>query len=339
MTSAKTYAAAVVVGRFQPAHKAHFALFHHGLALAERLIIVLGSASRSRDPKNPFTWEERAAMIRLGLGADAARVDFLPMPDYHDDERWSKAVEAGVAARLGGVDRPRLALVGHHKDATSAYLDLFRDWDLVEVPQQLDLHGTDIRRIYLEPTEGDAHYELLALMLPAGVLGFLKSFAKLPAYANLQEEHAFYVDYAKKRFPPIYQTADMVVRAHGHVLLIRRRHAPGKGLWAVPGGFVDQRETVWQAAIRELNEECGLAILPSLLKHHLLAEKRFDRPERSLRGRIITTAFYLDLRTDRLPEVAPADDALDARWVPLDQLPGSDELFEDHYEILQAMPA
>lgn len=336
--STKSHDVAVVVGRFQPAHNAHFALFRRALEVADRLVVVLGSAARARDPKNPFSWQERAGMIRLGLGADAERVEFLPMQDYHDDDRWSKAVEAGVTGLLAELERPTVALVGHHKDATSAYLDLFRQWDLVEVPKQHDLHGTDIRRLYFEPTEADAHFELLSIMVPTPVLGYLKSFAKLPTYANLLEEHAFYVDYATKRFPPIYQTADMVVRANKHVLLIRRRSAPGKGLWAVPGGFVEQRETVWQAAIRELYEECGLAILPSLLKHHLVAEKRFDRPERSLRGRIITTAFYLDLRTDRLPEVAPADDALDARWVPLDQLPGSDELFEDHYEILQAMP-
>lgn len=55
-------------------------------------------------------------------------------------------------------------------------------------------------------------------------------------------------------YPPVFVTVDAVLRCQDQVLLIRRAHAPGKGQ-AVPGGFIEQRETVWQSCLRELVEE------------------------------------------------------------------------------------
>ncbi len=50
-------------------------------------------------------------------------------------------------------------------------------------------------------------------------------------------------------------TADAVVTQHAHVLLIERKDNPGRGLKALPGGFVGKKERVKAAFIRELNAE------------------------------------------------------------------------------------
>src|SRR3982751_4180110 len=97
-----TFDAAVYIGRFQPFHLGHALLLQQALAVAPTCIVVIGSAHQARTPKNPFTWQERAEMIRLALPeADRERVRFLPVRDYYDQERWVAAVKHGVAELAG----------------------------------------------------------------------------------------------------------------------------------------------------------------------------------------------------------------------------------------------
>jgi len=130
-------------------------------------------------------------------------------------------------------------------------------------------------------------------------------------------------------------TVEGLVRIADRVLLIRRGNAPGKGLLAMPGGFIEQRETACQSALRELQEETGLRLLASEMEHALKAVQVFDHPDRSQRGRVITHAFHFDLGPRRLPEIAGGDDAAEARWVEIAQLPSLEEQFhDDHFHIL-----
>jgi len=125
-------------------------------------------------------------------------------------------------------------------------------------------------------------------------------------------------------------------KAADHVLLIRRGGDIGHGLWALPGGFVEPNETFYAAAVRELEEETGFNTLASTLCAALQGSRVFDHPLRSPRGRIITNAFYFNLGNIRLPEIRGADDAMEAKWVPLAALPDMEEqLFEDHARILE----
>ena len=132
-------------------------------------------------------------------------------------------------------------------------------------------------------------------------------------------------------------TVDAVVRIRDEVLLIRRGRAPGKGLLAVPGGFIEQRETAYQSAVRELQEETGFHLLPSEMEHAFQGMRVFDHPDRSQRGRVITHAFYFDLGDRMLPEIAGSDDAAEARWVDIAELPSlEDQFHDDHFHLLDA---
>ena len=99
----------------------------------------------------------------------------------------------------------------------------------------------------------------LAAQMPASTLDFLERFAQTTDYPALQQEWRMLRGYreawAAAPYPPVFVTVDAVLRCQNQVLLIRRAHAPGKGLRAVPGGFIEQRETVWQSCLRELAEE------------------------------------------------------------------------------------
>lgn len=327
-----SFDAAVLIGRFQPFHNGHAGLLRAALARAEWVLLVLGSSFCSRNAKNPFTWQERAAMIAASLDeADARRVRFIPIRDYYDDRRWAKAVETGMQAEMAslGFSAPRLALAGFFKDASSYYLNLFPHCSQIELPQQGDIDATRIRRLYFEANASWRSF------VPPPVAAHLEDWATRPAFATMQEEHRAIDAYRQKWGNGPFVTLDAVVTMAQHVLLVRRGHPPGKDQWAVPGGFLEGRERLLQGAIRELKEETGLTTADANLEKALREVAVFDHPDRSQRGRIITHAHWFDLSGGSLPAIAGADDAAEARWFPVADLPDMEaELFEDHFHIL-----
>jgi 8-oxo-dGTP diphosphatase len=103
------------------------------------------------------------------------------------------------------------------------------------------------------------------------------------------------------------------------LLLVRRRHEPFAGDWALPGGFVDESEDLAPAALRELQEETGIRLQDEARLEQLQA---YGAPGRDPRGRTISIAFIAVV--DDLPDPAAADDAAEARWWPAGRLLGLD---------------
>lgn len=93
--------------------------------------------------------------------------------------------------------------------------------------------------------------------------------------------------------------------ASGRMLLILRGHEPGKGLWSVPGGRIEPGETDQQAVVREVREETGLEVACGALLG------RVERP--GLAGAVVDIRDYEAVITGG--DLAPGDDAADARWV------------------------
>ena len=338
MSSNSTAQLAVLIGRFQPFHNGHAALLAAALAAAPQVVVVLGSSFHARSAKNPFIWEERAAMIAATLSeADQTRVSFIPVRDYYEDQRWAEVVRSAVQQRFP--EASQVALIGHFKDATSAYLNRFPQWQLVTVQQACDIDATRLRRILFEAEDLSVSLQVVAGLVPLAVRQYLKAWTALPYFAPLVAEHAqleaYKAAWRTAPYPPIFVTVDAVVKTAEHVLLVQRGGFPGKGLWALPGGFLDQRERVLQGAMRELIEETRLAVLSSSLEDALVAVRVFDHPDRSLRGRTITHAHYFDLKTQHLPEVEGADDAACAAWIPIAELGAMEQhFFDDHFHIL-----
>ena len=337
---------AVYIGRFQPFHNGHLALLRHALDAAPMVVVVIGSAHQARTPKNPFTWQERVEMIRLALTeAERNRVRFLPVRDHYDEARWVAAVKSGVQAaadQAGLGTRPAVALIGHFKDATSAYLQQFSGWSLRSVERASPVDAVHIRNAWLGCAGSDLNAGLRALasVAPATTLDFMQAWSSLPFYPALVAEWQMLQKYrqawASAPYAPVFVTVDTVVRCADHVLLIQRGQPPGVGLYAVPGGFIEARETAYQSALRELREETRLSLLESTMKDCLKSSAVFDHPDRSQRGRTITHAFYFDLGNRALPEVAADDDAQAAAWVPVADILGLEDRFhDDHFHMLE----
>ena len=334
------YDTAIYIGRFEPVHNGHMALLQRALDSARNVIVVMGSAWQARSPKNPFTCHERADMMLEALTeTDRARVQVLPMRDYYNEALWVQAVRKGVG-QIAAADA-HVGLVGHFKDATSSYLSAFPGWELIHVERQGRIDATAIRDAYFGATPGTVRARLsdLASQMPESTLGFLERFAQTPCYPALQEEWRMLRGYreawAAAPYPPVFVTVDAVLRCQDHVLLIRRAHAPGKGQLAVPGGFIEQRETVWQSCLRELVEETHCDLPEATMRAALQSVAVFDHPDRSQRGRTITHAHYFDLGDAPFPVVQADDDAALVQWTRIDQLAGmEEEFFEDHFHML-----
>jgi nicotinamide-nucleotide adenylyltransferase len=84
------------VGRFQPFHKGHLATVKFTLSKVDQLVIVVGSAQKSHEPKNPFTAGERIRMIKESLDSekvDTSKILIIPVPDVDVHSLWTRQVD------------------------------------------------------------------------------------------------------------------------------------------------------------------------------------------------------------------------------------------------------
>ncbi len=126
-------------------------------------------------------------------------------------------------------------------------------------------------------------------------------------------------------YPRPSVSADVVVvdLKNQSLLLIQRKNDPFAGGWALPGGFMDMDESADATAIRELKEETGLVV------SNVRQIGAYSAVDRDPRGRVVTVAFYAN--ASESDHFAAADDAADAKWFPVGDLP---RLAFDHSNIL-----
>lgn len=134
-------ATGLFVGRFQPFHKGHLATVRFALGKVDQLVIVVGSAQKSHEPRNPFTAGERIRMIKESLDSDkidAGRILIIPVPDVDVHSLWSRQVDMLV---------PKYDVVFANDPFT---LMLFRERGVktVEAPlvERSEMQATEVRR-------------------------------------------------------------------------------------------------------------------------------------------------------------------------------------------------
>jgi bifunctional NMN adenylyltransferase/nudix hydrolase len=349
----KRYKLAVLIGRFEPFHHGHLSNVIQAMDIADKVQILIGSSFQPRTPKNPFRFHERMDMIRRALqeytGNDVtdSTVRINPIPDFkYSDNSWIANVQRTIAKEHPSMDDHDICIMGFDKDDSSWYNHAFPEWNFVPL-QGFVKHGanpidaTKVRELYFE-----GHVDFLEGAVPHAVFEYLKDFRTTDAYSEMVEEYTFYKDYHKSwaaaPFVPIFQTTDAVVIQGGHILLIQRGFSPGKGLWALPGGFINPKERLENCVIRELVEETKIKVPEIVLRKGITYNEVFDHPDRDLRGRTITMAYLIELDggNGELPRVKGSDDAKKAKWFKLSEaLEMGEVIYGDHKHIIQTMVA
>ena len=377
MARTKTDDVIVYNGRFNPFHLGHAHVLQEALKRGKLVIVLLGSSGLSRSLKNPFTFLERKKMImewyeyNMPLDASWGTLMVKPSRDYpYNDMMWQRSVQSIVKTAIDDSRMwreqaaPSISLIGSDRDESTWYLHAFPQWKtiLVEPYRQngvMNVNATDVRAWLF--SDGPSEGSYIPDVVPATTLENMEKFKFTPEYDSLVATYKHVVAYKERAkaypYPPIYQTVDGVIVQSGHILTVVRGHEPGKGLWALPGGFVNANERLRSAAIREVIEETKIKltegkdpakvkkITSDILRGSIRAEQVFDKPDRSDRGRTITHAYFFRLDdTKPLPLVKgmkqgntdPECDVIECFWLPISEaLERMDMWFEDHHAIVE----
>ncbi|MBV8644276.1 MAG: bifunctional nicotinamide-nucleotide adenylyltransferase/Nudix hydroxylase [Candidatus Eremiobacteraeota bacterium] len=365
---AATFDLLVFVGRFQPLHFGHIAVIREALKSARHVLVLVGSANAARSARNPFSYEERQRMISDAVAEmdafdehgvkPAARVIIKPLDDHvYADDAWTAEVQATVyetiAEDLPAGTGSNVGLIGHNKDNSSYYLRIFPKFGSVDVEGVRSsrdelLSSTRIReRAFAHVLDGSSDqlspFGEMADAMPPSVRGHLDRIWRTAPFARIVEEvehvRTYRAQWANTPYPVTFTTVDALVTCNGHVLMVVRGEMPGKGLFALPGGFIRPEETLFDACVRELREETTIDVPPRVLVRSCVnknAARVFDDPFRSVRGRTITNVFRFDLAEPQLPKIKGADDAAEATWIPVGSITPR-ACFEDHGHIIRSM--
>ncbi len=145
-------------------------------------------------------------------------------------------------------------------------------------------------------------------------------------------------------FPQPSITGDVIVydRKTDSILLIKRKHEPYAGCWAIVGGFFNSEtnadnvmdESVRAAAIRELKEEVNITHVDGRVDTSFSFLTIQDKPGRDPRNRIVTMVYVCTIweGLEKL-DIKPMDDAAEVRWFPKqDIVDGKVPLAFDHLD-------
>ena len=352
-TISTEFPVACFIGRFQIPHEIHFLHLKNAYKKYGKVIVLVGSSNRSRDPKNPFTVEERVSIFKEYMKNNFIpddAVQFIGIPDFKSIQKWTDYVKNEVQK----VHQGAITLIGSYKDASSFYLDLFPEWEQDFSPQIKGFSSSYYRDPYWEDGE-------ISLELPKETQKFMENFKNTREYFDIRQFDRGNKNYQRNMkkipFPVPFLTGDALVECNGHILLIRRNSECGNDQLALPGGFFEsglkynpntqlfemtesRDNNFTDAAIREMSEEAGLSVngvvIPKkTLVDSVVQEKIYSEADRSLRWRIITQVAHINLKMDTIPVAYAGSDAKEAIWMPISELRGKEnEFFEDHFLII-----
>lgn len=329
------YDLVVYIGRFQPKHKAHHSNTLQALQQGKQVVIFIGSSGENPRMDNPFSFKERVEQFKIGFSEqDLVRMTFIPIEDWlYVYSKWLRRVKnhARNICQDKGLDPNKIALLGYDKDNTSFYVHDFPEWDFINVEGVHNMSSTDVREYWYRLGKFQEHPNLLPESndyFEANQVKFEDRFDRLRMAFERQRV---------KQYGPISMAVDaMVIKEQNfekYILLVRRKD---DSTLALPGGFLETKETLLQGSKRELKEETGFDIGEFKPTH---ISRVFDDPKRSQKGRVITQVFVWDLDKITgwgqgiLPEVQGADDAQDALWLKISDLTRY-EMHDDHYQIV-----
>jgi bifunctional NMN adenylyltransferase/nudix hydrolase len=273
---------------------------------------------------------------------EMGRILCLPIEDYLYQPRnvWVQQVITKVKEAINlsdGNSNSTITLIGHKKDNSSYYLNLFPQWETTLVDSYANgVSATQIRN-FLFSTQ----FQTPCIPLPTAVFNYVKFLAEtckdvfiplINEYNYLAQEELKWKVAPRK---PFFVTTDAIVFHKNKVLLVRRKGILGNGLLALPGGHLEHDLTSLENTLKELYEETNIKIPENALISYIKGVRVFDDPFRSVRGRTITISTYFKLPDSMSDiEVIGGSDASSAAFYNIEHIRPID-MFEDHYFQIQ----
>lgn len=214
----------VYIGRFQPFHQGHLASIKYGFSIAKKIIIVLGGYKLAPSLTDPWTTKERKNMIMRSVERkELNRLCFVEVRDrLYNEELWKENVIQEVA--LIAKSTSKIAVIGHMKDASSYYLNIFPQWPFLETGNFYNLNSTHFRDQYF------LNLHPLYHGIPDAVQKILKTFRKKKLFKQLCEEKKFIQsNNAPNTINPL-----ICLRVGNYLCLEHRKHFPGKNQYSLP---------------------------------------------------------------------------------------------------------
>jgi 8-oxo-dGTP diphosphatase len=130
-------------------------------------------------------------------------------------------------------------------------------------------------------------------------------------YGDSDQEILYLVGACKRMKTRLTVDAIIYHKATNSIALVKRKYPPFEGQWVLPGGHVEKGESVRDAIIREVTEECSLPIQPIKILGV------YNALGRDPRGYYISVVFVAKPLATR---VTGGDDAAEALWFPVDTI-------------------
>ena len=310
----------LLIGRFSPIHAGHRDLIRKASAQSDQLFILIGSANSARTIKTPFTYKERKEEVIKFLSHECIKnVSIYPINDVkYNDTAWISSITHIVDSHKE--DDTKVTLFGHHKDDTQ-YLKWFPQYKLKCFDTVYSVSSTEIREQWFKRNPHVFEQSVV------------------DDWNYFENEKKLFSNYP---FPDTlsFNCGDSILECAGHILLIQRGRSPGKGTWALPGGFKNRDETFVDCALRELIEETNIKVPEKVLRGSIVNTKLFDSPARGCGIPRVTQCVHIKVNPNpdgTLPKANGGDDASTANWFPIYDIMNNIELYDDHLSIISSM--
>jgi bifunctional NMN adenylyltransferase/nudix hydrolase len=245
---------ALVIGRFQPLHNGHVDLIMEAKDAGDKVLVLVGSTNKLPDFKNPFSYEERKALLEETFGSS---IEIRPLPDRDSDDEWTQDVVAHVLS----IEEDPTEVMVFCSDKDEAFYRKALVFPVTTV-NNVAISATEIRESwYTDDVRYNDMPTCSALLLE-----------EHKDHSRLTIEYATTLHMKDRKTlghpfgNPMEPVSFAVIIQNGQVLVGRRAGPRGAGQLGLAGGFVENTETTLEAAMRETKEELGLD-LKELIKN------------------------------------------------------------------------
>lgn len=331
--------ATVFIGRFQPIHIGHLKTIQYALSISKKLILIVGSHKSAPSGRQPWSTDERIHMMELALSpAERKKISFVAIRDrLYTEIVWNQNILQEVYRVLNPKNTKdaedfSIALVGHDKDATSYYLKNFPHWKFIDTGNYDNLNSTDFRKSYFLSQK--PNYSCI----PKKTKVWLEKFRQTKSFQNIKSEMRWIKKEKSLALDTLVFESHCLVLCGNYILLTKRKSQPGRNLFSLPGGTLNENEEKKHGAHRYLKEQTNIQLAKEKLDYFFTLEEDFNYPQRNPIYRSRTRVFFYQMHFAPCPNIHPGGEAKEVHWIMLDNLPLlENQFYSDHYQILQIL--